>query len=351
MQRFVRGVYFAVLLAIGLASGAQAQLPPAQGALNWGEVKQRFEANNPTLRAGAIGIDESRAEEITAYLRPNPNFAITVDGTQIAPNKGVWRPFAGTYEVPAVSYLHERRHKRELRLQSAKEATAITISGQADLERGLLFALRSAFVGTLQAKADLEVVKSNLAYWDTVLKISKDRLDAGDLAQIDYDRLELQRVQFESDVQTAEVNLRTAKIILLMLLNDRTPVDQLDVTGPFDYNDQLESLDDFHQTALQNRPDLKAAVQAVDKAKTDHQLAVANGSTDPTLGAWYTHNASTNNPFGNQTLGLSVGIPLRIKGRNCAPSWISGATKSCWTRREPACSATWIRPTPWSTAT
>jgi cobalt-zinc-cadmium efflux system outer membrane protein len=70
------------------------------------------------------------------------------------------------------------------------------------------------------------------------------------------------------------------------------------------------------QTALDNRPDLKAAVQSIDKAKTDHRLAVANGSTDPTFSAWYTHNSSNNNPFGINTFGVSVGIPLRIFDRN-----------------------------------
>jgi outer membrane protein, heavy metal efflux system len=288
----------------------------AQNALTWQQIRDKFEAANPTLRAGAIGIDESRAEEITAYLRPNPTLTMTVDGTQIAPEKGVWKPLAGTFETPAVSYLHERRHKRELRLESAEDATKIAVSGQADLERGLLFNLRSAFVGTLQAKAVLQVTKDNLAYWDRVLKISKDRFEAGDIAQIDFDRLDLQRVQYESDVQTAEVNLRTAKIELLMLLNDRTPVDQFDVTGPFEFNDQLSPLDDFRQTALTNRPDLREAMQSVEKARVDHRLAVSMGSTDPTIAAWYTHNASTNNPVATETLGASVSIPLRIFDRN-----------------------------------
>ncbi|MGD1216508.1 MAG: TolC family protein, partial [Terriglobales bacterium] len=135
-------------------------------------------------------------------------------------------------------------------------------------------------------------------------------------AQIDLDRLELQRVQYESDLQAAEENLETAKIQLLTLLNSRTPVDQLDVTGPFDFNDQLLPRDEFRKIALNTRPDLKAAVEAVDKAQTDHKLAVANGSTDPTFSAWYSYNPSFNNPFAHQTLGASIAIPLRIFDRN-----------------------------------
>jgi outer membrane protein, heavy metal efflux system len=228
----------------------------------------------------------------------------------------VWKPLAGTFEVESISYLHERDHKRELRLQSAQEGTDIATSSQADLQRTLLFGLRSAFVDTLQAKADLQFAKDDLAYWDHVLSISRDQYQAGAMASIDLDRLELQRVQFESDVQTAEVNLRTAKIVLLALLNERTPVDQFDVTGPFDFTNVLPPLDDVRRMALANRPDLRAAMQTVDQARVNHQLAISDGSTDPTLSAWYTHNASTNNPFGTQTLGLSVDIPLRIFDRN-----------------------------------
>ena len=259
MRRFIRGVCLSAVLVANLTSSeARGQAPGQAQALKpltWGEVKARFEANNPSLRAGEIGIDESKANEITAYLRPNPQFTILTDGTQIVRSNGIWQPFSGTLFTPSLSYLHERRHKRELRLESAKKATDIAISSQDDLDRTLLFTLRGAFVGALQAKAVLRVVLDNLNYWDQVLKISRDRFHAGDIAQIDLDRLELQRVQFESDVQTAEVNLRTAKIQLLMLLNDRTPVDQFDVVGLYEYNDQLAPLDDYRKCALDNRPD------------------------------------------------------------------------------------------------
>jgi cobalt-zinc-cadmium efflux system outer membrane protein len=288
----------------------------AQQTFTWQQIRDKFEAVNPTLLADKLSIDESRAQEITAFLRPNPTFGLLADGTQIAPNKGEWKPFAGTFESPSLSYLQERRHKRQLRLESAKKGTLIAESSHADLERTLLFNLRGAFVSTLQAKAVLQLAKDNLAYYDHVLQISRDRFNAGDIAQIDLDRLELQRVQYESDLQTAEVSLRTAKIQLLTLLNDRTPIEQFDVAGPFDFNDQLMARDEFRKIAMDTRPDLKAAVEAVDKAQTEHKLAVANGSTDPTWSAWYTHNSSNNNPFAVNTLGVSVSIPLRIFDRN-----------------------------------
>jgi cobalt-zinc-cadmium efflux system outer membrane protein len=155
-----------------------------------------------------------------------------------------------------------------------------------------------------------------LDYWDKVLDISRTRFSAGDIAQLDLDRLELQRAQYESDLQAAEEALENAKIQLLALLNDRTPLDQFDVVGPYDFNDQLPPRDDVRKTALDTRPDLKAALASVDKARTDHTLAVANGSTDPTLSLWYTHNGSYNNPAATNTVGVSINIPLRLFDRN-----------------------------------
>lgn len=287
-----------------------------QAAFTWQQIREKFEAANPTLKAAQLNIDEARAAETTAYLRPNPDLTLTADGIQIAPHQGVWRPLSGVVETPGVTYLHERKHKRELRRDSARESTAIAQSTYTDQERGLLFNLRNAFIQTLQAHAVLENARENLDYWDRELDVNRTRFKAGDLALADLNRLELQRVQFQSDFETAMVNLRTAKIQLLTILNDRTPIEQFDVTGSFDFSEQPRPLEEFRSIALEARPDLKAAMQNVELAKISHQLAVANGSTDPTFGAWYSRNSSFSNPYSNQTIGGSVGIPLRIFDRN-----------------------------------
>jgi len=287
----------------------------AQG-LTWDQVKAKFEVANPALKADALGVEEMKAQEVTAFLRPNPQLTVGEDGTQIAPHNGVWAPLSGTQVSPNFSYLHERDHKRELRLESAKEGTQISASQHQDLERNLVFDLRSLFVQTLQAKAVLDLAKADLEYYDKIIDISRERFKTGDIAQIDLDRIELLRVQYESEIESASVNLRTSKIQLLQLLNDRTPVEQFDVTGPFDFSEDLKPLTDFEQIALDERPDLRAALTAIEQAGTNHKLAIANGSTDPTLAAWYTWNPSFNNPNDQQTLGLSVSIPLRIFDRN-----------------------------------
>jgi cobalt-zinc-cadmium efflux system outer membrane protein len=306
MQQVFRRLCFGLLAASLLAESGWAQK-----ALTWQEVRDRFHASNPTLRAGQIGIEESRAQEITAHLRPNPNLtfiADQIDPFSFGPPHGTFAYFLAVGEG---NYLLERRHKRDLRLQSAQDATKIAVSSQDDLERTLLFNLRMAFIETLLEKAVLGLAKTNLDYYDRVLDVSREKYRVGGIARVDLDRLELQRVTYESDWQTAEVNLRTAKIQLLALLNDRTPLDQFDVTGPFDFSEQLPSLDEVRQSALDTRPDLRASLQSVEKAQTDHRLAWANGSTDPTIGLDFGRNPPIDAYF-----GFSVSFPLRIFDRN-----------------------------------
>jgi cobalt-zinc-cadmium efflux system outer membrane protein len=303
------GSYALVIAALGGSGNAQQ-------AFTWDQVKAKFVAANPALRADEVNVEEMKAEEITAYLRPNPQFTFSTDGTQLVRHNGVWQPLTGTQYQPNFSYLHEREHKRELRLESAKEGTQIAGSQHEDLERNLLFNLRSMFVQTLEAKAVLDLAKADLDYYDKIIEISRARYKIGDIAQVDLDRIELLRVQYEAEIETATVNLRTAKFELMQLINDRTPVDKFDVAGTFDWTDALQPLEDYHQMALDSRPDLRAAIETIQQSDTNHKLAVSNGSTDPTFGAWYTYNGSFNNPNSNQTLGINVSIPLRIFDRN-----------------------------------
>lgn len=300
------------LVSIGIDAGAQT-------TLTWADVRDRFRATNPYLQAGTLGIEESRATEITAYLRPNPLGSILLDQIGHTESGG---PFAASTLAGNVSYPHERAHKRELRRDSARGATAIAASTQGDIERNLMFTLRGAFVQVLQAKAFLTLARDNLSSYDQLLAVSRNRFKAGDIARMDLDRLELQRVTYESDVQTADVNLRTAKIQLLRFLNDQTtPIEQFDVGGAYTFAAPAQSLDEFRRGALSVRPDLRAAVQGIDKARTDHRLAIANGSTDPIINVdaafpsvsqvWQSYQ-----PPLRQYVGLSLGIPLRLFDRN-----------------------------------
>src|SRR5580704_2299364 len=167
--RVLRWFLHAVIVLVGM----QVATLSAQTAFTWQQLKDKFEAVNPTLKAAQLNIDESRAAEIQAYVRPNPDVSLLFDQinpftTQPPPNGGPnsYSPFAYTEPYGSISYLHEREHKRELRRDQAKVSTAVAASTYLDQERNLLFNLQSAFVQTLQAKAFLENAKQNIEYWD-----------------------------------------------------------------------------------------------------------------------------------------------------------------------------------------
>jgi len=305
--RIVIRLCLPVLMATCMAQVVFAQ----QRVLTWSQAQDRFRANNPLLLAGKVTIDESRADEITANLRPNPNLNVTWDQFTLF-HGNPYRPIAQSYLIESLDYLHEREHKRELRRASAQKATAISVSAQSDLERSLMFDLRDAFVRVLLAKAVRQMAQDNLDYYDQEIEISQNRLKAGDISEADFQRVDLQRVQFESDLTTAEVNLRTSKIDLLTLLRDPVPVDQFDVSETFDFKEPVIPLDELRKAAINNRPDLREAEESLEKARTDHRLAISNGSADPTFGVILSHQPDPLNTY----LGVSVSVPLRIFDRN-----------------------------------
>ena len=142
-------------------------------------------------------------------------------------------------------------------MESARLATSTATTDELDLERQLTFNLRDAFNRVLQAKSILDLSQENMKYYDELIRVNRERYRAGDIAQTDLDRIELQRVQFESDLATAQVNLRTAKIDLLALVNDRQqPVDSFDVAGQFGFKEAILIPDELHHLALDSRAGL-----------------------------------------------------------------------------------------------
>jgi cobalt-zinc-cadmium efflux system outer membrane protein len=296
-------------LGVLLPMAALALPATAQTALQWEEVLQRFQRNNPALLAGQTNVEETRANEITAGLRPNPQISLTIDQWNFF-HTNPFQPFANSQTIGSITQLIERQHKRQLRVDSARLATSMAGTDQADAQRQLVFTLRDAFVRMLQAKSVSELAEENLKYYDHVIALNKRRFEAGDLARADFDRISLQRAQFESDLENARVNLRTAKITLLSMMNEKTPVDSFDVAGLFDFGEKILLPEEMRQVTLGARGDIRSAETGVRKAQVDNRLAWANGSWDPIVGGDYTRAGADN------TLGVDINLPLRIFDRN-----------------------------------
>jgi cobalt-zinc-cadmium efflux system outer membrane protein len=205
-----------------------------------------------------------------------------------------------------LSYLFERGKKRQHRLQAAKDQTAVTRSTVADNERTLTFQVATQFVGAQLAESTLDLANQDLKSFQNTVDISKTRYDAGDISEDDYLKIELQLLQFQTDQAQAELTRVQALSDLRQLLGYESISAEYDVSADFDYIPLKANVEDLQAKALQNRPDLRAAVQGVTAANSQYQLAKANGKRDITGQINYTHVSAVSSAsiFGSMQLPI-----------------------------------------------
>jgi cobalt-zinc-cadmium efflux system outer membrane protein len=284
--------------AVAPAPKIQAPSVQSHGAvrLSLDEAIQLALQNNHNLKAAETTIQQNQAQEITANLRPNPVFTADV---QFLP---IFQPenFTATYIDNVVqfdlgvSYLFERGKKRQHRLQAAQDTTAQTKSTVADNERTLTFNVASQFFSVQLAESTLDLAIEDMKSFQNTVDISLARYKAGDISEGDYLKIKLQLLQFQSDVSQAQLAKIQALVGLRQFLGYHTVGADFDVSADFDYLPVTVKLEDLQAKALQSRADLRAAQQGVIAAKSQYELAKANGKVDVTGTFNYDHVSQTN---------------------------------------------------------
>ena len=261
--------------------------------------------SNPTLLSAAQHLAAVRAQEITAGLRANP---IGIVGGQLF-TAAADDPNPYFYQA-GVQRLFERGNKRQFRLDNARSTTTLMGFQLDDQRRQTDLGIRQAFSRMLYAQKGVAISRENLEGYRKTVALMKVRLDAGDMDQTDFDRVELQLAGFESDLDNAELTLRQGSIVLQTLVGIATPTDNFAIAGTLDPPRITATLDDLRSAALANRPDLKAAQAQVDVNASAVKLAIANGTADPTIESEYERSGHVN------TFGANINIPLRLFDRN-----------------------------------
>ncbi len=262
-------------------------------------------AKNPTLLSAQQNLFSVKAQEIQAGLRVNPD--LNVSGSNVTLGAQANNPY--DYNV-GISRLFERGEKRRWRLDSARSTTAQTDAQYHNQEQQTILAVRQSFTNFVLAKAAKKLAVDNLNDFKHEVDIGHERLKAGDLAKLDFERLDLQLAQFESDESSAVTNELQASAQLQVLLGYEKPRADFDVIGDIVPPVVSSTMEELEQKALAARPDYRAAKLGVAVADANVKLAYANGTTDPTLEADYDRNGPDN------SVGFSIDIPLRIFDRN-----------------------------------
>jgi cobalt-zinc-cadmium efflux system outer membrane protein len=267
---------------------------------------------NQAIRAQRLAIDASRADQITAGLKPNPSVSFGADGFPLLAPREVTRDFLGnvvSYST-SLSYTFERGGKRQNRITVAEDTTDVTTKGVLDAERQLRFQTAQAFINVLLAKSTLALTQANLKSFSDVVDVNRQRVTAGDLAESEFYKISLQKLQFEQDVSSAEVGLVRAKATLRQLLGFDTVPEDFDVNGDLAYEAHSLDLEDLKRQALAARPDLQAAQSGVKLAQDSLTLEHSNRARDVSGDVDYAHTGPDN------TFGVGAAFDLPIHDRN-----------------------------------
>jgi outer membrane protein, heavy metal efflux system len=268
--------------------------------------------HNHSIKATRTLILQNQAQEITANLRPNPTLGVD---TQFIP---FFSPqyFSGDnvnltqqFDI-GVGYLFERGHKRQRRLQAARDQTAVTRAQVADAERTLAFNVGQQFVSVLLAESTLQFAMEDLKGFQQTVDISETQLKAGYIGEGDYLKIKLQLLQFQTDVSSARLARVQALVGLRELLGyDAVPAD-FDVIGDLAYQPVKANLETLQTQALRDRPDFRAAQLGITAAKSQILLAKANAKVDVNGTYDFTHVS------GENTASIFVNFDLPIFNRN-----------------------------------
>jgi len=289
---------------------AQTPAPPSLPAapLTLDQAVALALAGNPSLLSARQHVSAVQATKITAGLRQNPVFTALGQGVTLPEiNNEGGNPY---FYSASLSRLFERGQKRRWRRDSASATSDQTESQYHDQERQLVLAVRQAFTTMLLAKASLVLAQENLTDYRKTVDLSKVRLDAGDITRTDYERIDLQLAQFESDADNAKLNLDQASAQLQLLFGVDRPSRTLDITGSLESPPLALTMADAEAKGLASRPDYLAARQGLQAAEANAKLAIAQGTADPTIASEYERSGADN------TFGVNVSIPLRIFDRN-----------------------------------
>ncbi len=304
--------YFAVLSVLLLWAGIATGQSSGPVRVSLDDAIKLALQHNHTLLAARTTIQESQAEEITANLRPDPVLGADAQFLPFfQPNQLNSNYFDQNAQFDiGLSYLFERGRKRQHRLQAAKDVTAVTTSQVADNERALTFLVASDFINVQLAESTLALAEQDLKSFQSTVDISETRYKDGDMSEGDLLKIKLQLLQFQTDVSQAQLARVQALITLRQSLGFESVSADYDVAGELDYQPVQTKRDDLESLAIQQRPDLRAAVQGVTAAQSQYELQRAIGKRDITGTADYSHTGGTSG------ISLFASMPLPIFDRN-----------------------------------
>ncbi len=305
-----------ILIAVSLAALATA--PVAAETLQ-GALLKAYQTN-PTLNAARSG--QRATDEQVSITRANglPSASVSARYTNTfeSQNDSLGNPIRNGN---ATLNLNVPIYAGGAVKNGIKAADARVESGRANLrgtESGIFAQVVAGYMDVIYNEAVVDLNRQQVKVLDVNLQSTRDRFQVGDLTRTDIAQSEARLAAAESNFETAESNLISAREAYIRLVG----VAPLALQTPPNLPNFPATPDAAVQSALQHNPDLIAANKAIEAARYD--TAVARAARLPRLSGvasgTYTNNFNSAKSFSNfiaaqQTdkyaaVGLQATIPL-----------------------------------------
>ena len=290
---------------------------PSRKVLTLEEAQSVAVQNNPSFKTKYFAIVAARAGYYGAFApymptvtlgyqiqqsfnEPNNVYGVTTNGS---------RTFENTPSASA-SWLLFDTFVREMNLLAAKHSWKQTEALELDARRLLVRSVAYAYNDILLAMAKIKIAKEDMKFQNSQLKENELKFEVGAVPLSDVLNFKAYYNTAESSLYTAEYNLAIAKYSLsrLMGLTEGTIPDDVEFPGvPSTDGETLAGLSVYLDSALANRPDLKAYREALEVSKYNYWSSIC--SFGPTI-------------YFNSGLGYTVG-QTRVKAYDGSGSYTS----------------------------
>jgi cobalt-zinc-cadmium efflux system outer membrane protein len=317
VTRHFRAIAAALVACVITLNTAAQTTPPSASAptaqpsdsLTLEAATEQFLRRNLSVEAARFEVGVAEAERVGARLRPRPGLTVSADNLRVSGET----PFSRLFEVGVtVSQPIELGNRQGRRVEVAERAVTVAEARLTQVLQRRLFELRRTFYEAVLARALLAIARENRDNFDELVRFNTARFEEGDIAEGELIRVRLERVKYETGVNSAALALRQANVRLLEALgeSDFARAETLEAGGPLEAGRVQLDLAALRQSALSNRAEIKVAEAQVALSDSVSKLERSRGKGDVTPYAGYRRVGVDN------TVVAGVTVPLPFGNRN-----------------------------------
>lgn len=315
-RNVLRRLAFAVAITAVTYAG-ETTLWAEENAVTLAQIMTTAQENNGELKALRQELEIGEAGKFRAGLRANPVLELEGATGALTGSSSENRIAIGLAQEVLLGGKRDRR-LAVAELELTRFGSRIGVA-----EQQLLLELKSGFYNLLLAEGRLDLARKSLELNSQLLRITKERLAAGDVAELDVNMAKVETARSEGKTIEAERELVPARLRLLALMGSPS-LNHLKVADSPEAKRITADSAELKALALKNRPDLKAAEAERDKGEAEIALARAERLPNITAGIAFSREDTKTSIGGMEErntdylVGLRLSVPIQVFDRNQA---------------------------------